>query len=592
MDKILNGNYREYSKSKRRFFYLALIIILGFLVYLNSLSNGFVWDDYGQVVDNLTLRDWRNLPSILTSSTFYNGGARAGLGGIFYRPIVSLAYFLIYNIFGLDSFYFHFIQLTIHLLNLILIFFILLYLFSLKDFKNSLEIAFLATLFFAVHPANVEAVAYIGSLGEVFYTFFGLFSIITLFLGLDWQRRIIKNKFLISSFFLAFLSLLSKETGIVVFLVFFLFLSLIFKPKLNQYFKWFLGASVTVGTYLILRLVFIKIPIVGLYYFAPIARASLGNRILTIPFELFRYLQIVFFPSHLHISQHFVVSSVQDFRFWGALLVLLFVFLIILFSIHKKKITKIQIFFLLWFFLCLAPVLNIIPFDMTVAERWLYFPMIGAWALICSILIIIIKRIKKPQIRIGGYIILSILIIILGARTIIRNTNWKDNLTLFSRDIKYSKQSFDLECNYSLVLREVGRYNEAEEHAKKAIELQSQAGCGYESLAAVYALRGEGDKAVEFFSKAVKVEGRYATYINVGLMLVQLKRWQEAEDFLKKAIPKFPKNPELKWLLSLVYRQNGQIDKSRLLLEEALKDDPRGEKLVPLFELLKEGKCR
>ncbi len=62
--------------------YLAIIAVIGFLVYVNSLPNGFVWDDEEQIVNNLVIRDWKNLPLLFESSTFYAGGA--GLSGGFY----------------------------------------------------------------------------------------------------------------------------------------------------------------------------------------------------------------------------------------------------------------------------------------------------------------------------------------------------------------------------------------------------------------------------------------------------------------------------------------------------------------------------
>ena len=65
---------------------LALVLV-GFFVYVNALPNAFVWDDEEQIVANSVLRDPGNFFQILTSSTFYAGGA--GLTGGFYRPLVS-----------------------------------------------------------------------------------------------------------------------------------------------------------------------------------------------------------------------------------------------------------------------------------------------------------------------------------------------------------------------------------------------------------------------------------------------------------------------------------------------------------------------
>ncbi len=168
------------STSNRTFLYLALIISVGFLVYVNSLPNGFLWDDEEQIVNNLVIRSWSNLPLIFTSSTFYAGGA--GLSGGFYRPLVTLSYLLNYHIWGLNPFGFRLFQIVFHLSNSVLLFFILRKILLAQGINLADEISFFAALLFTVHPANIESVVYLASIGEVLYVFFGLLAI-WVFLG-------------------------------------------------------------------------------------------------------------------------------------------------------------------------------------------------------------------------------------------------------------------------------------------------------------------------------------------------------------------------------------------------------------------------
>jgi len=572
-----------YLSSNPKFLYLALIIILGSSVYLNAIPNDFVWDDGRQVVGNLFIHDWRNLPLFFASSTFYTG--EATLSGVFYRPFVSVSYLLNYSIFGSKSFGFHLFQIFFHLLNSILIFFIISRIFSLENVKYSQEIAFLSAILFTVHPANVESVTFIGSVGEILYTFFGLGSLLILFFSLDWQKRVIKNKLLILSFFLVFLSLLSKETGAVVFLVSFLYLLIFFKPKLKQYFKWFLGAAGTLGAYFILRFAVAKIPVTE----SVLTKVSFFERVLTAPYEIFRYFQTIFFPLHLSIFQYFVVSSPKDLRFWGSSLLLIFILFTAGFFIWKKK-SKIQTFFLLWFFVCLTPVLNIFPLGgVTIAERWLYFPIIGILASVSFPLVKILKKINDRK-KIIVYSVLGALIIILGTRTVIRNSDWKNNLTLYGHDIQYTNQNFGLENDYGMTLIQIGEYEEAERHLKKAIELWSQNPHPYAGLGMLYAATGDIEKAVEYYNKSIERGDIYGVYENLGGIMVQQKRWKEAEDFLNKAIEKFPKDANLKWLLSLVYRQKGQVKQAEFLLEKALENDPQNKEVIHDLQLIKEEK--
>ncbi len=188
----------------------------------------------------------------------------------------------------------------------------------------------------------------------------------------------------------------------------------------------------------------------------------------------------------------------------------------------------------------------------------------------------IFERVRGRK-KIIIYVFLAALIIILGARTVIRNRDWKSNLTIFGHDVQYSKQSFELEGNYAFALIKAERYDEAEKHFKRAIELKSSASSSYEGLGEIYAKKGDINKAIEYYYKAVELGDFYATYANLGSILIYQGKWSEAEELLNKAILKFPKDPNLKWLMAFVYRREGQIDRAKSLLEEALKDDPKNE---------------
>ena len=106
----------------------------------------------------------------------------------------------------------------------------------------------------------------------------------------------------------------------------------------------------------------------------------------------------------------------------------------------------------------------------------------------------------------------------------------------------------------------------------------------------LYAATGDIEKAVEYYNKSIERGDIYGVYENLGGIMVQQKRWKEAEDFLNKAIEKFPKDANLKWLLSLVYRQKGQVKQAEFLLEKALENDPQNKEVIHDLQLIKEEK--
>ena len=171
---------------------ILLLALSVFFVYANTLLNGFVWDDEEQIVNNTVIRNWGNLPYVLTSSTFYAGGA--GLSGGFYRPVLSFCNMLNYSVWGLDPLGYHLFQIFFHFINAVLVYVLLKMIFYDRKVSNGDIVAFLAALMFAVHPANVESVAYIGSIGEIFYVLFLLSGMIVLLKGVISGKKEIKTK--------------------------------------------------------------------------------------------------------------------------------------------------------------------------------------------------------------------------------------------------------------------------------------------------------------------------------------------------------------------------------------------------------------
>jgi len=148
---------------------IIFLILIGFLVYLPSLFGRFVWDDEEQIVNNILVHSAKNIPLFFKGSTFNTGGT-GNLNGVYYRPLMMVLFSFIYQIFGSQAFFFHFVQIALHISVVIVLFLI----FK-KFFKK--KIAFILSLIFLVHPANVESVSYISAIQENLFVLFGLLSL-------------------------------------------------------------------------------------------------------------------------------------------------------------------------------------------------------------------------------------------------------------------------------------------------------------------------------------------------------------------------------------------------------------------------------
>ncbi|MDP3888438.1 MAG: hypothetical protein Q8Q24_00185 [bacterium] len=540
---------------------LLIIFLVGFLVYLNSLVNGFVWDDEEQILKNPVVQHFSNLGLVFSSSTFNGGGANPT--GWFYRPLMTFSYLVNFSIWGNNPFGFHLFQVLIHLVNACLVFLFFKELFSREKIAHFKEIGFLAGLIFAIHPGISEGVVYIAALQESLYTFFALL----VFLLLLNLKRFKNQKLWLSllSFF-GLLSFLSKESAVFLLPLVFLFLLLFLKDKIKL---WFL-LTLSFFAYLFLRLSVAHIPF-SAPNVGPVAESPLPVRLMTIPYEIFSYLRIIFYPKYLVISQHTLINQTSDFRFWGYLILVLFFISLASFYWWKTR-SKLFLFFAFWFFGSLSLLLNILPLDMTVAERWLYFPLIGFLGMMSFISLEVWKKFAFVK-RYGLYFLIFILIIF-AIRTIVRNSNWHDGLTLYGHDIKINGQAFDLENNYGVELFRIGKVEEAKGHFERSIFLYHKWWFAYNNLGAVYERENDLKKAGDLYRKSISYSDYYLAYENLAWIMLKTSPLPESLKFIQEAVSKFPENSKLIAGLALAYYQGKNMAEAEKYAQRAVTLEP------------------
>ncbi len=507
----------------------VLLILIGFFIYFFSLFNGFVWDDEEQIVNNQAIKSIKNFPFFFTQSTFNSGGAR-GLGGMYYKPMMPIFYTILYYFFGNNSGFFHLFQVLLHGINGVLVFLI----FCL--FFNQL-LAFFLSLIFLVHPINVETVVYSAGLQEVLFMFFGLLAVYInfnqqikniVFLKYEINKNILVGLFLL-------LSLFSKETG-VLFILIMGFYNLLNK-KINV--SLFLSLSLPIIVYSFFRFGIAQISFLKSGV-SPISRASLYQRLITIPKIIIFYLKTIFFPKDLLISQHWIVEKINFFQFWLPLLInflLLIIWLVIVFAFFKKN--HLWYFFSFWFFISLIFHLQIFPLDLTVSDRWAYLMLIG----ILGMIGVFLEKIKlKTEILRSIFILIFI---VFSLRTVIRIFNWHNGLTLFGHDIKFHS-SFDLENNYGVELYRNGEIDKAKTYFENSIKLAPYWWINWNNLGAVYQSKNDLKLAEECYLKSIKNGDYYLAYENYVKILIKQNKFKECLNFLEdQGLKKFPYNQVL-----------------------------------------------
>lgn len=145
-------------------FFLCLSIAF-VLSYQQVLDCGFIWDDDAYVTENVNLRDWSGLASI-----WLKPGATPQ-----YYPLVHTTFWLEYHCWGLNASGYHVVNCTFHLASTFVLFQIL------RHLKLS---PFLAVTLFAIHPIQVESVAWVTERKNVLSAFFYCLSALAL---LKWR---------------------------------------------------------------------------------------------------------------------------------------------------------------------------------------------------------------------------------------------------------------------------------------------------------------------------------------------------------------------------------------------------------------------
>ena len=528
-----SSNTIWYKKYK---FQLCLISI-GLFVFLNSLFGDFVWDDVSQIQNNYFVHSLSNIGSFFLGSTF-TPQSSTNLQGLYYRPLMTTSFSFIYTLFGQQTFFYHFFQLVIHIANSLLLFIL---------FKKNLkeQIAFIISLVFLVHPINVESVAYISTLGEPLFFFFGTTALILF----QKEKLTVKRSILVS--FLLFCSLLSKETGVLFGIIVSLYYLFFKKKSIPETIKTIAVAFTPLCLYLFLRFSVAKVALEKIPD-VPMMTAPFAMRIFSMPEIFFFYIKTFFFPKDLFIYQEWIVFQADSKFYLPLLLDAIFLTLLCALGIWiwktNKKTFTLFAFFTSWFLLGVGFHLQLIPLDMTVADHMFYFPMVG----LLGVISLAIQNIKQPShnLRTIGLTFAIAIICIFSLRTIIRNTNWYNGIALYGNDLRY-QQNDRIENLLASALVSAGQLAQAQEHFEALLSRNPKEPALIVNLAIVNESQGNFQKAEELYQKGLQSDDSGVIYTNYARILYKQGKLQQAKDASSQGLKKFPNNSTL-WIIDAI----------------------------------------
>jgi len=556
------------SKATKNFgIYIAILIIvcLSLLNYLNSLSNKFVYDDEFVIVNNYFIKTWDNFPRLFNKDYFRYAEELS------YRPVVTLSYFIDYSIWGLNPFGFHLTNLLLHTLNSVLIFFLFTY------FLNNRTVSFVAALLFVCHPILSETVNAISYREDLLTATFFIAAFIlyiktskrddlVLNQNSNTKTRLLYSASLICSLFAVF----SKEMAIILPALIFLYDFVLTKKKdlLHKLIHYYIGYILIAIFYLIIRFVILYNPVEAQTSYP--SNSVLINA-MTMTKVIAYYMQLFFLPLSLCADYVMPHASFLDISF---ILSLLLVSSAILIAYKLYTYSKIVFFSIVWFSVSLLPVLNIVPIENIIAERYLYLPILGLCMSYGCFLQIHTKVINYQKYTI---IILLILILLpLSLKTIKRNKIWIEQSVLWTDTVRTSPNSFKAHNNLGNFYRDAGRLDESIIEFKRALSLYDDYINAHNNLGVTYRKKGMLKEALTEYQKALKLNPNYAyAHNNLGVLYAKLNYLDLSIVEFQKAISIMPYYFDAHNNLGATYLRKGLHEKAIAEFLETIKYNNR-----------------
>lgn len=499
-----------------------IIVAAALLCDINSWGHQFVMDDMDYIVHNPVIQNPSSVLQIFSSPFVHFPNVTLDL----YRPLTALTLALNNWISGAQPDGFHFFNRLLHVLTCLGIFWVVRRLIPRRP-----AVAFLTGLLFAVHPVQVEAITYISGRADALAMLFFVFAWLW-FIRMR-QTSLHLRPYLISAI-LYFFALLSKESAItwlgVVVLTEWVYFShreiKCFLHQLRQDFgRVYAGYLLATLAYVALRFaVFRGIAITPTKFLVnPLVTAGFSGRLLTSLKIFFQSVAQLLFP--VHFSPDYSFNQIPVLDHWTSLvsLVVLFlaaVFIVLLVWSYKRSP---DFFFCLGYLIVTYSVVsNLMVVIGTIrADRLLYMPAFGVCLLGGLGMAHLEESARSTEWKIPFRVAVVIVLLLLAGRTVVRNRDWRDQLTLYLQAIHHFPNSVKMHGYLGEQYFTRNQLAEAEEHYRKALSVYPDQPDLLNDMGALLTREGKSSVAIDYIQRALMlgVNDPKLARVNLGLAL-------------------------------------------------------------------------
>jgi len=554
------------TKTDNYKYWLGFTLIITFVIYFTAIKNGFVnLDDDRYIFQNEAIKQIsaKNLKTWFT--TYYDGH---------YHPLSQLSLAVDYNLASLSlpanfqipelkANVFHFVNILLHLLNVLFVFLLLKKLFG----RN--EIAIVAALLFSIHPINVESVAWVSERKNLLFTLFFLTSLFNYVKFLQKDNK----KYYLYSLLLFLLAVFSKVTAASLFFSLFII-------------EYFLDKKVFNKEALLMKLPYFVIAVSFIIIASFAQSSSWGeeetlsytfiDKIFLASFGFIQYIIKTIAPFNLSAYYPYPSDIGKDISLIQYVSPVLVIGVIILIIILIKKKQKEFAFGLAFFILNIALLVKL--FDVPrgnylMADRYAYIPSIGIFIMIGWAFVYFSEKFKKHKTT--YLVILVIYIGILSVSTNVRIKIWNNSSTLWT-DVIENYPNYALAYN----MRGMDRfsrqeYKEGVSDFQESIKLDPNNIVSYLNIGMVYMNTGNPEGAIDIYTKAIEINDTISeAYYYRGYLEFQANNFNNA-------ISDFTKNLELRPDNTTTLVERGLIFYKQAQYEKAINDFNRAIELEP-----------
>lgn len=528
-----------------------IIVAFAFILYGNTIPNNYSLDDVYVTDNNPQVNEGiSGIPEIFTT-LYANVQADDGSDMSFgYRPIVKTTFAIENEVFGNAPHVSHFINLILYVLVLLVLFQLLSKL--LKNYNRLFPL--LVVLIFAAHPVHTEVVGSLKNRDELLAFLFAFLALGAFLKYYDFRK--LKHLLVGMLFFL--LAYLSKASAMVYLAVFPLVLYFFRDVNVRRLVLITAGALVIVIiARFVPRMLFLPSPErETLLIENPLLFENNKWLHISTGFSvLLFYLGKLLYPHPLLFYYGYNELPIVNFAQPEVIISIVIHLALLAYAIYTIRKKKLLSFAILFYFITISIYANMVkPVMGIVAERFLFAPVLALSIGVVYLLFTITKsnpfhkylKEKKEYALIG----LSLIILIPATvKTIARNTDWKDQLTLIQSDISHLDKSAKANFLYGLTLKNDvvtnQTYNKKEgqpkiqlmvKHFKQAIEIYPDYFQAWNQLGEIYmVVKDNYQMARKLFKKAISINpDLQKAYYNLGYLNHTHKKYQKAERYFKQ----------------------------------------------------------